>query len=239
MTGAGIAERLTSPVRAVAVTSADPSMQAYYAARAPYYDAVYDKPERRADIAHLREYLPARFAGKSVLEIACGTGYWSQHIAPAAASFVAVDATAEPLEFARLRPGTAAAKFLLADAYELPESLGMFSAAFAGLWLSHVPIESRARFLAGLHRHLLPGAEVILIDNSEVQLREHPIAQTDAEGNTYQYRQLRDGSVHRVLKNFPTRAELEAMVAGIGTPLRHEQLDNFWLFEYARGEGQS
>ena len=211
---------------------ADPSMRAYYAARAPYYDAVYEKPERRADIALLRRFLASRFAQHTVLEVACGTGFWSQFIAPAAASLVSTDATTEPLEFARLRPHTEAVKFVQADAYALPESLGRFSAAFAGLWLSHVPISIRPHFFAGLHKLLLPGAHVVFLDNSEVQCVELPIAERDSEGNTYQHRQLRDGSIHRVLKNFPSEAELITMVSGIGVQARYQRLENFWLFEY-------
>ena len=63
------------------MADASAEMRAYYAARAPYYDAVYLKPERAKDIAFLFDYLPAVFAGRSVLEVACGTGYWTQHIA--------------------------------------------------------------------------------------------------------------------------------------------------------------
>ena len=48
-------------------------MHAYYASRAPYYDAVYLKPERAKDIAFLSGHLPTAFAGRSVLEVACGT----------------------------------------------------------------------------------------------------------------------------------------------------------------------
>jgi demethylmenaquinone methyltransferase/2-methoxy-6-polyprenyl-1,4-benzoquinol methylase len=207
-------------------------MQAYYAARAPYYDAVYLKPERRADIAFLVDHLPQRFARRSVLEIACGTGYWTQHIAPVAVRVVAIDGTAEPLAFARLRPGAQDVTFHQLDAYALPDSLGRFDAAFAGLWLSHVPVGARRPFLLGLHARLAPGARVLFIDNNEVQLRDFPIAYTDSEGNTYQDRTLRDGSTHRVLKNFPTRAELEALVAPHASRIAYRGLDNFWLLEY-------
>ena len=81
-------------------------MHAYYAARAPYYDAVYLKPERREDIAFLSAHLPERLRDRAVIEVACGTGYWTQHIAPAVSRMVATDGTEEPLAFARLRPGT-------------------------------------------------------------------------------------------------------------------------------------
>jgi len=214
------------------MSHASPEMHAYYAARAPYYDAVYSKPERRRDIEFLSAHLPQRFAGRHVLEIACGTGYWTQHIAPAAARMTATDGTAEPLEFARLRPGTACVSFVHADAYALPTSVGSFDAAFAGLWFSHVPISARAAFLDGLHAHLLPGARVLFIDNSAVQLRDFPIAQTDGAGNTYQLRELRDGSVHRVLKNFPTEAELRTLLEPRASVVSYRALDNFWLLEY-------
>lgn len=211
---------------------ASPEMQAYYAARAPYYDAVYLKPERRRDIEFLAAHLPERLAAREVIEVACGTGYWTQHLAPRAARMVATDGTAEPLAFARLRPRTAGVTYRQADAYALPPDLGLFDGAFAGLWFSHVPLAARAQFLAGLHRHLRPRARVILIDNNEVQLNDFPITETDADGNTYQQRTLRDGSVHRVLKNFPGERELRDLVAPFADAVDYRGLENFWLLEY-------
>jgi SAM-dependent methyltransferase len=207
-------------------------MQAYYASRAPYYDAVYLKPERAKDIAFLSDYLPAAFAGRSVLEVACGTGYWTQHIARTAARLVAIDTGPEPLGFAKLRPNTELVTFRLEDAYDLPADLGEFDAAFAGLWFSHVPIERRVEFVRSLHARLQTRAKVIFIDNSEVQCREWPIVETDAHGNTYQCRQLRDGSFHRVLKNFPKEHQLMQFLAPLASAFSFRQLDNFWLLEY-------
>lgn len=210
----------------------DPDLRRYYAARAPYYDAVYDKPERRADLAFLEAWLPAQFAGRRVLEVACGTGYWTRHLAPVAAALTATDLTPEPLALARERTGVQAVTFALADAYTLPESLGRFDAAFAGLWLSHVPRDRLPDFLAGLHARLEPGAVVVFLDNSSVQLRDFPIAERDGAGNTYQHRTLRDGTVHRVLKNFPAREEMAAWVAGAARSSQYRELENFWLFRY-------
>ncbi|MCX7239385.1 MAG: hypothetical protein NTU86_02990 [Burkholderiales bacterium] len=83
-----------------------------------------------------------------------------------------------------------------------------------------------------MHALLEPGARVILIDNGAVQLQDFPIAETDADGNTYQLRTLRDGSVHKVLKNFPTEAQLRALLEPITANLELRQLENFWLLEY-------
>jgi demethylmenaquinone methyltransferase/2-methoxy-6-polyprenyl-1,4-benzoquinol methylase len=206
-------------------------MRAYYASRAPYYDAVYLKPERAKDIAFLSDYLPTAFAGRSVLEVACGTGYWTQHIAKTATRLVAIDAGSEPLGFAKLRPRAERVTFRLEDAYQLPADLGEFDAAFAGLWFSHVPIERRVEFIRSLHARLQPRAKVIFIDNSDVQCREWPIVETDAHGNTYQRRQLRDRSVHRVLKNFPQEDQLMHLLSP-ALAFSFRQLDNFWLLEY-------
>jgi demethylmenaquinone methyltransferase/2-methoxy-6-polyprenyl-1,4-benzoquinol methylase len=207
-------------------------MRAYYARRAPYYDAVYERPERQADLAWMRQRLEHQMADQRVLEVACGTGYWTQFAAPVSMSMVATDATPEPLALARLRPNCTRVEFVLADAYFLPSNLGRFTAAFAGLWLSHVPIGRRPAFLNSVNALLEPGARVMLFDNSTVQCRDFPVVESDAEGNTFQQRVLRDGSTHRVLKNFPDEAELVAMIDGVGVRPRYQMLENFWWFEY-------
>lgn len=214
------------------MSSIDPDLRRYYAERAPYYDAVYAKPERAADLAFLHDWVPAQLDGRRVLEVACGTGYWTPRIAARAREVVATDATAEPLAFARLRPGAESVRFLEADAHDLPASLGAFDGAFAGLWLSHVPRKRLPAFFAGLHARLVPGAVVVLVDNNEVQLKDFPIAETDADGDTFQHRVSREGITHRVLKNFPTGADLESLVAGAADGIAYRNLDNFWTLRY-------
>jgi len=184
----------------------------------------------------LRRYLPERLRGRSVLEVACGTGYWTQFLAPAVRRLVATDALAEPLALARLRSATGAVIFAQGDAYRLPPGLGLFDGAFAGLWLSHVAVQNRSAFLKSLHCRLLPCARVLLLDNSTVQCREHPIVDTDALGNTYQRRTVCDGRTFRILKNFPTEQELRALVSPFATSVHYVELENFWLLEYEASE---
>lgn len=212
--------------------ASDVSMRDYYTARAPYYDVVYEKPERQNDIRMLKAWVPRLFAGHHVLEVACGTGYWTQIIAPMAASITATDALSEPLAVAIGRVNGNSVRFAIADAYSLPECLGQFDAAFAGLWLSHVPKQRLAAFFESLHKRLAPGAQVLLMDNSDAQCRDIPVTGRDTDGNTYQHRTLRDGSVHRVLKNFPTQPELEQMIEGIGLNSSYRLLEHFWTFHY-------
>jgi demethylmenaquinone methyltransferase/2-methoxy-6-polyprenyl-1,4-benzoquinol methylase len=80
-----------------------------------------------------------------------------------------------------------------------------------------------------LHRRLEPGARVVLMDNLYVSASSTPIAERDAEGNSYQLRRLADGSETRVLKNFPTEAELRSHL-----PLQsYRALEYYWVAEYA------
>lgn len=209
-----------------------PELQSYYAARAGEYDKVYLKPERQADLRAIEAWLPRLFRDATVLEVACGTGYWTRFIAPVAARVVAIDASHETLAIARDRVTAGKASFLVGDAYALSPALGIFDAAFAGFWFSHVPKARRHEFLRGLGALLGPGSRVVLLDNLYVEGSSSPIAETDADGNTYQTRSLEDGSTHRVRKNFPSQAELQASLAGLGKASRFETWQHYWAFEY-------
>ena len=207
-------------------------MQSYYAARASEYDAVYRKPERQADLRAIERWLPPRFSGRNVLEIACGTGYWTRFIAPDAAVFVALDSAPETLRIAASRIANAKVRFITTDAWMLPPDLGMFDAAFMGFWFSHVPRNRRREFLLGLGRHLRPGARVVLLDNRYIEGSSSRITEQDTDGDTWQTRTLADGSTYRVLKNFPTESELQTAIAGLGTHGALTLWPHYWAFEY-------
>ena len=217
------------------VTSGDVELRQYYAARAREYESIYAKPERQADLRRLEALLPELLAGRKLVEIACGTGYWTQFLARTAQSVLALDASTETLALAaakNLPPSRVTLR--VADAYALPDELGSFDGAFAGFWWSHVPAREQARFLESLDRRLLPGARVVFLDNLYVEGSSTPIAHRDEDGNTYQRRRLADGSEHVVLKNFPTEADLCRAMAAVGRAARFERLDYYWVFVYEK-----
>jgi len=215
------------------VANIESPMQSYYAARAPEYDNVYLKPERQADIQRLRDWLPPIFADTRVLEIACGTGFWTQFIAPEASEMVAIDTSPETMAIAERRVPRGNVTFLIGDAYRLPIQFGRFDAAFAGFWFSHIPKSRQLAFLSGLSQVLNPGATVLLLDNLYVAGSSSSITEQDSEGNTYQSRKLGDGSTHRVLKNFPTEVELLALTVGLGSRAVYTRFEYYWAFQYA------
>lgn len=205
-------------------------MEAYYAKRAAEYEKIFEKPERQSDLARMREDIPALFAAERVLEIACGTGYWTPLIAAKAESVLATDYNEETLVIARSkRYPKGNVRFERADAYALPAWPEKFSACYAGFWWSHIPLNRIDGFLAGVHARLQPGARVVFMDNRYVEGSSTPISRTDAEGNTYQSRKLSDGAKHEVLKNFPTQAELRAR---LGRELQLTEYEYYWVASY-------
>lgn len=208
-------------------------MQDYYAARATEYDKVYAKPERQADLRRIEQWVLSVLAGRSVLEVACGTGYWTQFFAPQCARVVAVDSAPETIQVARSRVPPGKVEFVVGDAYSLPLQRTPLGAGFAGFWWSHMPHARVGEFLRGFHAALEPGAPVVLLDNRFVPGSSTPITERDADGNTYQTRLLSDGTSHRVLKNFPSKRELLATVSPFATGLRYHEWEYYWALEYA------
>ena len=206
------------------------SLGDYYAERAWEYDEVYRKPERQADLARLKQLLPPLVAGKRVLEIAAGTGYWTQVLATAAAAITATDLNAETIAIAAQRDyGPASVSLRTADAYQLDTVPGEFDLVFCGFWWSHVSRADVGRFLAGVAARAEPGARLVLADNRYVPGSNHPISRTGPDGDTFQLRRLRDGREYEVLKNFPDREQLAADLRPWATGLRHTELEYYWL----------
>ncbi len=209
------------------------AMADYYVKRAATYERVYHKPERQTDLRAMEAWIAEPFTGRCVLEVACGTGWWTPHAARRAASWLATDLNPETMEVARHKALPPSVRFATVDAYTFAE-LGdaRFDAAFAGCWWSHVPLARLPGWLETLHARLEPGARVVFLDNSFVQTSSTPLTRRDAGGNTYQNRALDDGSVHEVLKNFPGFEEATAMLGPRAEGAEWIAHEHYWILTY-------
>lgn len=209
------------------------NLAAYYAKRAAEYESIYAKPERHADLAALRARIGKIFAKKSVLELACGTGYWTEVIADRAQQVTALDANDEVLTIARTKRYPAGrVEFLSGNCYQLPDFGRKHDALFAGFWWSHVPLEKLDGFLKEISSKIKPGALIAFLDNRYVEGSSTPVARTDAAGNGYQLRKLDDGSTHEVLKNFPSESELIRRVSRHGWGAHVDLLPHYWMLTW-------
>lgn len=183
-------------------------MQTYYARRAPVYDASmgYDDPAKVALLSGVIGSLQRQFKGRTVLELACGPGFWTQLVSEVALAITATDYNESTLAQARLKGLAANVALRVADAYDLSTVPGTFDGAFAVDWFAHVPRSRLREFLDGLHQRLRPGARVVFCD--QLPGNQSWTGMHDVEGNHLQERTLPDGSRYRVIKHFLSEEEL-------------------------------
>ncbi len=211
----------------------NPKLAKYYAARANEYDAIYSKPERQDDLTSLATQMVGLLEERRVLEIACGTGFWTQFIAPKCNHITATDCNVEVLDIARVRlESHGNVSILQADAFRLDDVPDSFDGALAAFWWSHLSKEQIKKFLTVLHAKLLPGSLVVIADNNYVEGSSTPVSCSDNDGNTYQIRQLSDGSEHEVMKNFPSESEFKALVHPFADNIQFQSYKYFWCGWY-------
>jgi SAM-dependent methyltransferase len=208
-------------------------LAAYYAKCGGACEQVYAKPERQEDLADLQEQVAQILDGHRVLELACGTGYWTEHIADTAESVFATDINPALLDLAKARGLPAdKVKFAVTDAFDPasdPEVSGNFTAVFAGSWWSHVKRADQAGFIAKLRERVGKDALLVMVDEAYVEGTSTPVARTDADGNTYQILTAPDGERYDIVRNFPTDSALRKKLGTALKELRISRLEHYWM----------
>lgn len=190
-------------------------MEEYYRARAPEYEQIYyrDMPERRQELADEAARLADLVSGRSVLELACGTGYWTQVISRTAASVTASDLSSEMLDEARKKTYRIPVEFVQADMYKQAFPRDEFDIVALGFWFSHQPRQEFDVLFDILTAPLKPGGLIWMIDNNPPA--EGPTLETagqDDFGNNYKRRFLDSGEQYTIMKNYFTRNDLEQIL---------------------------
>ena len=201
----------------------------FYAKSAAHHDRVYDKPERQHDLAGMRRHVAEALRGHVVLELACGTGYWTEVIAASADSVLATDINGEMLALARLRAlPHDKVQWRVADASDLPADIGSYTAIFIGFWWSHVKREQQEKFLAHL-RARVGDVVLVLLDDAYVEGSSDTVARTDLEGNTYQISVTADGERYEIPKTYPSDSALRKKMASMVREIKIVRLDHYWM----------
>ncbi|MDR6554449.1 methyltransferase domain-containing protein [Paenibacillus qinlingensis] len=211
------------------------SMQAYYGARAEEYERIYHREDAgyQEELSVLSDMIRKQVVGRRVLEIACGTGYWTHIASETAAQLVGVDIRPEVLRIAESKTWPKGnATFVEGDAYKLSEVRGEFDYGLANFWFSHIPRNRIDSFLQGLHERLGSGAQVFIADNVYVPGRGGElITHADSE-DTYKRRELADGSKHDILKNYWSYEELNDIFRPLSQHLRIFVGGSLWYVSY-------
>jgi len=207
----------------------------YYAERANEYDITsgYQLPRAAASMAPIKARYQLAFDGADVLEIACGTGFWTRVVAETARSVTASDVNPEVIRLARERvQGLSNVQFVQADAFTLEGIRGPFSGALAQFWWSHIPVVRLPEFLRSLHSKLLPGARVMFMD--ALQSGRARNRRYDSNGDLLVERTLRDGRRYEIIKNVPHKDTVMSLLEPIAEDIvfREYPANGGWTLSY-------
>ncbi|MBN2334506.1 class I SAM-dependent methyltransferase [Candidatus Bathyarchaeota archaeon] len=185
-------------------------MVKYYRDRAKEYEEIYEwrDPQRQEEQDLMGRELKKVFRGRDVLDIGCGTGYWTERISETADRVTGIDVNDAVLEIARFKEYGCPAGFKVMDAYNLDIPPDTFTGAIASFWLSHVPRERLDAWIDHMHGVLAPGARVFIADNTYIEGVGGKLVTKEGDANTYKLRTLNDGTQHLIVKNYFTAAEL-------------------------------
>ncbi len=213
------------------------TLKNYYALRASEYEEIYHRndPQRLKEQSKIQSRIKVAFRGAHVIEVACGTGYWTQFASETAQSIVATDCNEEVLEIARHKQYSCPVSIEMADAYDLPFPPKTFTGGIANFWFSHIPKNRIAHFLEGFHKTLKAGSHIFMADNMNVAGLGGELTTKPGDDNTYKLRTLKDGTQHEILKNYFTREDLLKIFKRYDPTLTENDIyigKCFWWIQY-------
>jgi demethylmenaquinone methyltransferase/2-methoxy-6-polyprenyl-1,4-benzoquinol methylase len=215
-------------------------MAAYYRARAAEYDewwyrrGRYDHgPGENArwfeEAQAVFEALARTGMGGDVLELAPGTGIWTERVAPLAATVTAVDASPEMLALNRARVRSPKVEYVLADLFRWQPPRSYDGVLFA-FWISHVPLDRLDGFLATVADALRPGGSVFFVDTRPEPRSTAADHRLPAPASQTMTRRLNDGRAFQIVKNFYEPAALEARCRAAGLAVTVRETPAFFVY---------
>lgn len=203
----------------------------YYHERANEYEKVYQIKDEQEDLLTAANYFQKTFAEKSVIEIACGTGYWTEQISKTASSIFSTDINHSLIDIAKKRTYFSPVQFEVADMYKI-DTAHKYDGLFAGFIWSHILIQDLDNFILNMSKLITKEGDLVFIDSKQVEGGVHAmenISRIDLYGNTFQTRKLENGKQFEVLKNFPDHSFLINKLEGISTDIRILDLKHYWI----------
>jgi len=195
-----------------------------------YEDGVEPEASWFDEAMILIEALASSGLSGDVLEIASGTGIWTEELLRNAASVTALDSSPEMHERSRARlTGNPKVRYVVADIYDwVPDK--SYDAVTFSFWLSHVPGSKLDEFISKVAQCLKPAGRVFFAD----QRREGLIREVmDPPGGEIARRSLVNGREFKIIKHFYSSEEIVTCFLQEGININVSNTAT--LFYYASG----
>jgi 2-polyprenyl-3-methyl-5-hydroxy-6-metoxy-1,4-benzoquinol methylase len=213
-------------------------MKRYYEDRAPWHDVYMgykSVKEMEATLQPIVDTIVPQTKDQSVLEIACGTGNWTQILAKHAKSVAAVDSSPSSLTIARSKlSGLNNCSLRLADVYTLEGVGESYELIFAADLLSHVPVKLIPQFMGTLFTKASHRARATFIDMSMASYFRDEESYVHENGDRVGIRTLPNGHTYQVVKNFFSEKEIIGRLSPFGSDLTYMAFPSLqrWLITF-------
>ncbi len=178
----------------------------------------------------LIEALASSGLSGDVLEIASGTGIWTEELLRNAASVTALDSSPEMHERSRSRlVGNPKVRYVVADIYNWVPDMSYDAVTFS-FWLSHVPGSKLDDFVSKVARCLKLGGRVFFADQRREGLTREVM---DHPSGEIARRSLIDGREFKIIKHFYSSEEITRCFLQEGININISNTAT--LFYYANG----
>ena len=217
-------------------------MMTYYRERANEYDewfyrrGRYDRGAQSnalwfAEVDEVFNALSRFDMRGELLELAPGTGIWTERLLKMASSITAIDASSEMIAINRARMSSERVEYIQADLFSW-QAQRTYDGIFFGFWLSHVPLERLDSFLDMLAAALRPGGKVFFVDGRREPTSTASNHQLPDEGEQLMIRKLNDGRAFEIVKNFYDPAALAARFTQHGLNVTVQETPTFFLYGF-------
>lgn len=224
-------------------TPADPVIRQqieYYRQRAPEYDewflrlGRYDRgPESNRQwfdaVEIVRRSLDVFAPAGHVLELAPGTGLWTERLLPHARRITAVDASPEMIALNRSRLRSDRVEYIQADLFAW-QPQQTYDTVFFSFWLSHVPPEHFEAFWGMVRSCLAKTSRVFFVDSlyqPDMTARDHRLGEPE---ETTTVRRLNDGRAFEIVKVFYDPPALQQRLTNLGWKITVSSAGECFLF---------
>ncbi len=202
----------------------------YYQRRAPEYDKIYfrDNPDRQAELAAMYAASRTALDGRRVLDLACGTGFWTKVVSERAKAMIGLDINPGTLAQAKRKHFSCPVWLIRGDFFHLPFRPRVCDSLLATYVISHVKREDLHRLRDDVLRLIKPGSPAFFCDNNPATEMQPEIIWDDNRVNSYKRRRLENGETYLILKNYFERDELAELFASWGDIQRLNYNTYYW-----------
>jgi demethylmenaquinone methyltransferase/2-methoxy-6-polyprenyl-1,4-benzoquinol methylase len=164
-----------------------------------------------------------------VLEVACGTGLWTEQLAQHADHITALDASAEVIALNQERVQSSKVTYIQTDIFAWQPSQ-QYDLVFFSFWLSHVPSERFADFWEMVAAALKPDGHVFFVDSRYDLALSATDHHREGAAATTTVRRLNDGREFRIVKIFYQPTELMAQLEPLQWQVDVQQTERYFIY---------